>query len=153
MEIRRVRDSVAHKEALGEIERLWGAPTGSPERERLGVLADLVELYETRYFDVPRSDPVEILEYAISEMGRSQKELGQILGSSSRASEIMKRKRALTIDMIDKISRAWHIPVAALANPYPLAPGSERRSQGARPSTPSEPRERARVPAGKQARS
>ena len=153
MDIRRVRDSVTHKEALGEIERLWGAPTGSPERERLGVLADLVELYETRYFDVPRADPVEILEYAISEMGRSQKELGQILGSSSRASEIMKRKRALTIDMIDKISRAWHIPVAALANPYPLAPGSERRSQGARPSTPSEPRERARVPAGKQARS
>ena len=153
MDIRRVRDSVTHKEALGEIERLWHAPTGSPERERLGVLADLVELYETRYFDVPRADPVEVLEYAISEMGRSQKELGQILGSSSRASEIMKRRRALTIDMIDKISRAWHIPVAALANPYSLAPGSKRRSQGARPALPSERPERARVRAGKQARS
>jgi HTH-type transcriptional regulator/antitoxin HigA len=145
MEIRRVRDSATHKEALGEIERLWGAPTGSPERERLGVLADLVELYETRYFDVPRADPVEILEYAISEMGRSQKELGQILGSTSRASEIMNRKRALTIDMIDKISRAWHIPVAALASPYALARGAKRKSQAARPGTTPEAHERPRV--------
>ena len=64
-----------------------------------------------------------------------------------------KRKRALTIDMIDKISRAWHIPVAALANPYSLAPGSRWRSQGARPALPSERPERARVRAGKQARS
>jgi HTH-type transcriptional regulator/antitoxin HigA len=152
MDIRRVRDSGTHKEALREIERLWNAPPGSAQRERLGVLADLVELYETRHFDVPRADPVEILEYAISEMGRSQKELGQILGSTSRASEIMNRKRALTIDMIDKIGRAWHIPIAALARPYPLAAGSAVKSRGAR--TGVRPRSRAGVAAsGKQAKS
>jgi HTH-type transcriptional regulator/antitoxin HigA len=152
MDIRRVRDSGTHKEALREIERLWNAPPGSAQRERLGVLADLVELYETRHFDVPRADPVEILEYAISDMGRSQKELGQILGSTSRASEIMNRKRALTIDMIDKISRAWHIPIAALARPYPLAAGSAVKSRGAR--TGVRPRSRAGVAAsGKQAKS
>ena len=68
-----------------------------------------------------------MLEFAISDMGRSQKELGIVLGSSSRASEVMNRRRALTIDMIDKISRAWHIPVAALAKPYRLVSGRKRK--------------------------
>jgi HTH-type transcriptional regulator/antitoxin HigA len=153
MDIRRVRDSGTHKEALREIERLWDAPAGSAERERLGVLADLVELYETRHFDVPRADPVEILEYAISDMGRSQKDLGQILGSTSRASEIMNRKRALTIDMIDKISRAWHIPVAALAQPYALAAGPAVKSGGTRTGVRPRSRARAGAASGKQAKS
>ncbi|HVL71923.1 MAG TPA: XRE family transcriptional regulator, partial [Beijerinckiaceae bacterium] len=71
---------------------------------------------------------VEVLEYAMAEMGRSRKELAEILGSSARASEIMNRKRLLTRTMIEKISRAWHIPYAALAKPYRLATaaGAER---------------------------
>ena len=153
MPIHRIRDEASHREALREIERLWNAAPGTEEREIVGVLADLVELYESRHYRVPDADPIEVLEFAISDMGRSQKELGIVLGSSSRASEVMNRRRALTIDMIDKISRAWHIPVAALANPYSLAPGSRRRSQGARTALPSERPERARVRAGKQARS
>jgi HTH-type transcriptional regulator/antitoxin HigA len=132
MRIRRVRDAASHREALREIERLWNAAPGSEEREVVGVLADLVELYESRHFHVPDADPVEVLEYAISDMGRSQKELGHILGSTSRASEIMNRKRALTVDMIDKISRAWHIPVAALAKPYRLAATVKRKGPGER---------------------
>jgi HTH-type transcriptional regulator/antitoxin HigA len=132
MRIHRVRDAATHREALREIERLWNAPPGSEEREAVGVLADLVELYETRHFPVPEADPIEVLEYAISEMGRSQKELGKVLGSTSRASEIMNRKRALTVDMIDKISRAWHIPVAALAKPYRLAATVKPKGPGER---------------------
>jgi HTH-type transcriptional regulator / antitoxin HigA len=136
MRIRRVRDAASHREALREIERLWNAAPGSEEREVVGVLADLVELYESRHFHVPDADPVEVLQYAISEMGRSQKELGQILGSTSRASEIMNRKRALTVEMIDKISRAWHIPVAALAKPYRIAATARRKASGASRRSP-----------------
>jgi HTH-type transcriptional regulator/antitoxin HigA len=141
MRIRRVHDEASHREALREIERLWNAPPGSQEREIVGVLADLVELYESRHFQVPDADPVEVLEYAISEMGRSQKELGQVLGSTSRASEVMNRKRALTVDMIDKISRAWHLPVAALAKPYRVNPSARAKPSGTRKPAP-----RARVP-------
>lgn len=131
MQIRRMHDEASRKAALREIERLWNAAPGSKEREIVGVLADLVELYESRHFAVPEADPIEVLEFAISEMGRSQKELAEVLGSSSRASEVMNRKRALTIEMVDKISRAWHIPVAALAKPYRLAP-SERQNRRSR---------------------
>ena len=130
MRIRRVRDAASYREALRDVERLWNAPPGSEDRETVGVLADLVELYEARHFQVPEADPVEVLEYAISEMGRSQKELGRILGFTSRASEIMKRRRALTVEMIDKISRAWHIPVAALAKPYCLVRSGKGKSSG-----------------------
>ncbi|HZB37787.1 MAG TPA: transcriptional regulator [Beijerinckiaceae bacterium] len=131
MQIRRVHDEESRRAALRDIERLWNAAPGTEERETVRVLADLVELYESRHFAVPEADPIEVLEFAISDMGRSQKELGHILGSSSRASEVMNRKRALTIEMIDKISRAWRIPVAALAKPYRLAPSERlpRRSQ------------------------
>ncbi|HEX8662848.1 MAG TPA: transcriptional regulator [Beijerinckiaceae bacterium] len=144
MRIRRVHDEASHKEALREIERLWNAPPGSEEREVVGVLADLVELYESRHFQVPDADPVEVLEYAISEMGR--KELGQVLGSTSRASEVMNRKRALTVDMIDKISRAWHLPVAALAKPYRVDPSARAKPSGTRKPAP---RVRATAAAGR----
>jgi HTH-type transcriptional regulator/antitoxin HigA len=60
------------------------------------------------------------LEYAIADMGRSQAELAQIVGSRARASEILGRKRALTIAMIDKISEAWGVPRGLLAVPYRL---------------------------------
>ena len=140
MSIRRIRDEASHRETLREIERLWNAAPGTEERETVGVLADLVELYESRHHRVPDADPIEVLEFAISDMGRSQKELGIVLGSSSRASEVMNRRRALTIDMIDKISRAWHIPVAALAKPYRLV--SVRKRKPSRERTRAELRAR-----------
>jgi len=140
MPIHRIRDEASHREALREIERLWNAAPGTEERETVGVLADLVELYESRHHRVPDADPIEVLEFAISDMGRSQKELGIVLGSSSRASEVMNRRRALTIDMIDKISRAWHIPVAALAKPYRLV--SVRKRKPSRERTRAELRPR-----------
>ena len=108
MPIHRIRDEASHREALREIERLWNAAPGTEERETVGVLADLVELYESRHYRVPDADPIEVLEFAISDMGRSQKELGIVLGSSSRASEVMNRRRALTIDMIDKSASLAH---------------------------------------------
>jgi HTH-type transcriptional regulator/antitoxin HigA len=147
MQIRRVQDEASYREALREIERLWDAAPGTEEREAVRVLADLVELYESRHFAVPDADPIEVLEFAISDMGRSQKELGEVLGSSSRASEVMNRKRALTIEMIDKISRAWRIPVAALAKPYRLAGAGKAASS--RPRTTAKSRVRPSIGAGR----
>lgn len=64
------------------------------------------------------ADPIEVLQYAIDELGHSQSELGQLLGSRSRASEILSHRRQLTVDMIHKISQAWRIPAALLVQPY-----------------------------------
>ena len=120
MHIRPLRSDMDHTAALTEIERLWEAPEGSQDADTLEVLAILVEDYENKFWPIPKASPVEILKYAISEMGRSQKQLAELLGSRSRASELLNGKRRLTIDVAHKISTAWHIPAQLLIAPYDL---------------------------------
>ena len=121
MTLRPLRNDNDLHAALAEIEQLWNAPPGSPQADRLELLTILVERYEDEKWQIPNSDPIHILTYAFTEMGHSQAELATLLGSRSRASEIMTRKRPLTLDMIRKISEAWHIPIAVLAKPYESA--------------------------------
>jgi HTH-type transcriptional regulator/antitoxin HigA len=118
MEIRPIRNDVDHEAALREIERLWNASAGSPEGDKLEVLATLVDTYESARWPAGDSDPVALLHYLIDEAGRTQQELADIIGPRPRASEILARKRALTIEMIDKISKAWSVPRGVLAAPY-----------------------------------
>ena len=94
---------------------------GSPDAERFDVLSALIEAYENRHYPVPESDPVDILGFAIAELGHSQAELAELLGSRSRASEILGRKRGMTLEQIRVVSDAWKIPIAALAKSYPLS--------------------------------
>ena len=69
---------------------------------------------------MPGTDPISMLNFAMEDMGRSQKELADLLGSAPRASEILNRKRPLTLEMIRTISEAWHIPISALTGAYAL---------------------------------
>ena len=92
------------------------------EADRFDVLATLLESYEEQHDPFPEADPVDILHFAIESMGRSQSDLARILGSRPRASEVLNRRRGLTIEMIHAISQEWHLPVALLAKPYPLRP-------------------------------
>ena len=115
-----IRNDDDHRAALAEIERLWGAPEGSEDGDKLDVLATLVERYEEARWpaEQPDWDPVDVLQYAIREMGHTQSELAELLGSRSRASEILNRQRVLTVDMIHRISEGWHVPAALLIKPY-----------------------------------
>ena len=119
MNIRPIMNDEDHARALGEVEALWGAAEGSIEYAELDALATLIDAYERKRWPIEGSDPIEVLTQALAE-GRSQTELGVVLGSQSRASEILNRRRALTIEMIDKISNAWGIPRQLLAVPYAL---------------------------------
>lgn len=123
MEIRPIRTEEQHRAALAEIEPLWGAPEGSEDGDRLEVLVALVEVYEARHWPIGsevRFDPVDVLHDAIDELGHTQAELAGLLGSRSRASEILARRRALTVAMIHKIAEAWKIPADLLVRPYKL---------------------------------
>jgi HTH-type transcriptional regulator/antitoxin HigA len=118
MEIRPIRNEDDHATALAEIEKLWGAVAGSEDGDRLDILATLVEKYEETRWPVDDSaDPVDLLQFAISDLGHSQAELAELLGSRSRASEVLNRKRALTVEMIRSISEAWKIPADLLVRP------------------------------------
>ncbi len=121
MDIRPIRNDEDHRAALAEIEACWGAAEGTEEGDRLDVLVALVESYEARRWPIEsneRFDPVDVLHYAIDELGHTQSELAEMLGSRSRASEILARRRALTVDMIHKISQEWKIPADLLVQPY-----------------------------------
>jgi HTH-type transcriptional regulator / antitoxin HigA len=123
MDIRPIRSDEDHRAALVEIDACWGAPEGSEEGDKLEVLAALVELYEARRWPVEAEesfDPIGVLRYAIEELGHSQAELAELLGSRSRASEILARRRALPVEMIHKIGEAWKIPADLLVCPYHL---------------------------------
>jgi HTH-type transcriptional regulator / antitoxin HigA len=117
-----IRNDPEHRAALAEIEKLWRAPEGSDDAIKLDLLATMVERYEAARWPIPspKWDPVGVLQYAIAEMGHSQAELAQVLGSRSRASEILSRRRALTTEMIHKIHVAWKIPAELLIRPYKL---------------------------------
>jgi antitoxin component HigA of HigAB toxin-antitoxin module len=123
MDIRPIQSDEDHRAALAEIDASWGAPEGTEEGDKLDVLVALVELYEARRWPIEADrsfDPIEVLRYATEELGHSQGELAKLLGSRSRASEILSRRRALTVEMIHKISETWKIPADLLVRPYKL---------------------------------
>jgi antitoxin component HigA of HigAB toxin-antitoxin module len=123
MDVRPIRTEDDYRAALAEIDALWGAPQGTAEGDKLDVLVALVESYEAQHWPIELDesfDPIEVLQHAIDECGHTKAELAVLLGSHSVASEILSRKRALTVDMIHKISEDWGIPPTLLVKPYKL---------------------------------
>lgn len=121
MEIRPIRTDEDHEAAVREIETLWGAETGTPQGDRLDVLITLVDAYEDRRWPIPTADPVEAIKNSMAMEGRTQSDLAELLGSASRASEILHRKRNLTLPMIWELHNQWRIPAEALVQPYKTA--------------------------------
>ena len=105
--------------ALQEIDRLWDAADGTAEADTLEILVTLVEAYERGRYELPPPDPIEALEYFLESRGWTRKELEPYIGSRGRVSEIMSRKRPLTITMIRNLERATGIPASILIQPYP----------------------------------
>lgn len=122
MDIRPIRTEADYEAAMIEVERYFDRipALGTPEGDRFDVLSTLVQAYESEHDPLPGADPVDMLHFAIEDMGRSQAELGQLLSSRSRASEILNRRRYMTIEQIRLISDAWHLPIATLTSAYEL---------------------------------
>lgn len=122
MDVRAIRSDEDYEWALKEVEQYFDktAAPGTPEAARFDVLSALIEQYESRKYAIPDADPVDVLRFAMESLGRSQTDLARLLGSSSRASEIMNRKRRLNVDMIRAISEEWKIPAQALISEYEL---------------------------------
>jgi HTH-type transcriptional regulator/antitoxin HigA len=121
MDVRALRTDADYEWALNEVERYFDdvPASNTPEADRFDVLSALIAQYEAGRFTIPNADPVEVLEFAMESMGKTQAELGHLI-TRSRAAEIMKRKRRLTLSMIRTISEAWHIPAGALIGYYEI---------------------------------
>jgi HTH-type transcriptional regulator / antitoxin HigA len=109
-----INNAREHRQALTTIEELWDAKPGSEEHDALEVLTLLVEDYEKRTFPIEEPDPIEAIRFRLEQMGKEPKDLVPILGSRSRVSEILNRKRSLSLPMIRKLHDALQIPFEAL---------------------------------------
>lgn len=121
MDIRPIRTVADHEAALAEIERLWHAVPGTSDHDRLEVLGTLVSAYEDREYPIEAPDPIEALKLYMEQQGKTQADLAMLLGSRSRASELLNRKRCLTMEMAWKLHTEWRIPAASLIRPYDTA--------------------------------
>lgn len=121
--IRPIRNEADLAWATAEIEPYFANPpaAGTPEADRFDILADLIEAYENRNFPMLDIPPIDFLQAFMEMTRRDQADLAEVLGSRSRASEILNRKRALTVEMIFKLNQSWGVPSENLARPYALA--------------------------------
>lgn len=112
-----------YEAALQEIDRLWDAAEGTSESDTLEILVTLVEAYERGRYELPPPDPIQAIEYLMESRGWTRKELEPAIGSRGRVSEIMNRKRPLTIGMIRKLEQMTGIPASVLIQPYATEQG------------------------------
>lgn len=118
MEIKPIKNETDYQAALEEIESLFDAAPDTPEGDRLEVLTTLVEAYEERHYSIPMPDPIEAIVYHLESRGLARRDLEPFIGSRARVSEILNRKRPLTMEMIRNLHKGLGIPAEVLIQPY-----------------------------------
>lgn len=114
MDIQPIRTDADHERAVRRIEAILDAAPGTQEDAELDALATLVDAYERRRWPVEHGTPLDMIRFVMEQNDYSQTDLANLLGSRSRASEILNGKRALTLDQIRLLGARWRIPVALL---------------------------------------
>ena len=120
MNIRPIKNEKDYAQALEHIESLMDAKPNTPQMDELEVLTTLVEAYEEQHHKIEAPDPIEAIKFRMEQEGLKQKDLVPIVGSKSRVSEILNRKRKLTIEMIRNLHKQLHIPVESLFVDYKI---------------------------------
>jgi HTH-type transcriptional regulator/antitoxin HigA len=115
--IKPIRSDADHERALGEIGRLWGARTGTPDGDRLDLLATLVDAYEAQHYPMDPPDPIEAIKFRMEQQGLTRKDLEPMIGTRTRVAEILNRKRSLSISMIRRLHEKLGISAEVLIRP------------------------------------
>lgn len=114
MDIRPIKTEQDYNTAINRIEDLWGAKKDTPEGDELDLLVTLVESYEIKHYPIAPPDPIDAIKFRMEHMGMTNSDLVQYLGSQSRVSEILNRKRKLTLGMIKSLYKELKIPAEIL---------------------------------------
>lgn len=113
-----IRTETDYRAALSEIETLWDAEEGTPEADRLEVLALLVQDYECRHYPIPAPDPIDFLAHVMEARGLTRKDLEPYIGHRGRVAEVLCRVRPLTLDMIRRLVDGLDLPADVLVRRY-----------------------------------
>ncbi|MFV7235744.1 helix-turn-helix domain-containing protein [Flavobacterium sp. ZB4R12] len=118
MEIKPIKTENDYNQALERLEVIFDAKNGSPEGDELEVLGILIDQYENDHFPIGMPDPIEAIKFRMEQMGYNQNDLANIVGLKSRASEILNRKRKLSLEMIRQLHERLNIPTDVLIQAY-----------------------------------
>lgn len=114
MEIRPIKTEQDYNSAIKRIEELWGAKKDTPKGDELDLLVTLVESYEMKHYPIAPPDPIDAIKFRMEQMGMTKKDMVKYLGSQSRVSEILNRKRKLTLKMVKSLYKGLKIPAEIL---------------------------------------
>jgi HTH-type transcriptional regulator/antitoxin HigA len=117
MQLKPIKTDADHEAALKEIERLWGAAEGTADGDRLEILTTLAEAYEEAHFPMDLPDPIEAIKFRLEQQGVDKKALIGIIGNRTRVYEVLRRDRALSLTMIQKLNQHLKIPAEILIRP------------------------------------
>jgi len=120
MKIRPIRTKADYRAALKDVERLWDADPGTPEGDIVDVLVTLIESYEAQHFPIAPPDPIAAIEFMMEQKGMTRRDLEPAIGSRGRVSEVLSRKRPLTLPMVRALNALLGIPTDILAQPYQI---------------------------------
>ena len=116
-DLKPIRSETDYDEALTEIENLWGAKAGTPEGDRLDILATLIDAYEAKTYPMDPPDPVEAIRFRMEQQGLTRKDLEPMIGPRNRVADVLNRKRSLSIDMIRQLNARLGISAEVLIRP------------------------------------
>jgi HTH-type transcriptional regulator / antitoxin HigA len=114
MDIKPIKTEKDYNESLSRIEELWGSKKDTPEGDELDLLITLVESYEMNHYPIAPPDPIDAIKFRMEQMGIKKEDMVKYLGSQSRVSEILSRKRNLTLKMIKSLYKGLKIPAEIL---------------------------------------
>jgi HTH-type transcriptional regulator/antitoxin HigA len=112
-----IRTRASYEAALKEVERLWGARSGTPAGDRLDILATLIEAYEDEHYPMDPPDPIDAIKFRMEQQGLTRKDLEGILGTRTRVAEVLNGRRGLSINMIRRLHEKLGIPAEVLIRP------------------------------------
>jgi HTH-type transcriptional regulator/antitoxin HigA len=116
-DLKPIRTEADYEAALVEMERLWGAKSGTPKGDRLDVLTTLIEAYETKHYPMDPPDPIEAIRFRMEQQGLTRKDLEPLIGTRNRIAEVLNRRRGLSIEMIRQLHDKLGISAEVLIRP------------------------------------
>ena len=118
MDIKPIKTKKDHAQALKRIEALMTAKANTPAGDELDILVTLVEAYEAKHYAIDAPDPIVAIEHRMEALGMERKDLEPLLGSKSRVSEVLNRKRKLTMEMVRNLHEGMQLPAEVLIQDY-----------------------------------
>jgi HTH-type transcriptional regulator/antitoxin HigA len=114
MEIKPIKTENDYFKSLSRVEELWGSQRDTPEGDEFDLLVTIIEAYEMKLFPIAPPDPIDAILFRMEQMGMTKSDMAKYLGSQSRVSEVLSRKRKLTLKMVKSLYKGLKIPAEIL---------------------------------------